>query len=525
MTIATTASVVAYTCDGATTAFPVTYDFFETSELEVIERVTATGVETVKTLTTDYTVTGGDGSTGTVTAVAAPASGRTWTIRRVTAQTQSTDLQSYGPLPADSIETMVDRLTAIVQEVVRDYGRGLLVPKTETGLTLPSSVDRASKYLLFDASGNPTAAEVVTVGSLTVSAFVETLLNVASSTAFLTGLETQRIAYGGLAGGTADALTCTAPGIAAYADGISLLFVATAENTISSPTINVNGLGARTITGFRDDDMQPSDLFPNALCHLVYYGGEWRLMRHGQTAWLKQWSVDYFFSGRMNGSNPMLEFDTDDYYQYDRTNNRHEFYAGAALAPLRVGSGVATADTATMAQAWVRLESYTVAATPAQKDFVLTTYITRGFKRFRLEYRNLTPAAAAVLFARFSVDAGSTFKSAGGDYGNSFFGFSSGVTGSGGSAIGYVQLTGTDSVQATAGNASGVSGTLQWESDAATVQNAQYEAFYLKAGPALAKLQGLSNTTFAGPIDAVRIGFVAQNMQNQGSIHLFGSAA
>jgi hypothetical protein len=221
----------------------------------------------------------------------------------------------------------------------------------------------------------------------------------------------------------------------------------------------------------------------------------------------------------------MLEFDTDDYYQYDRTNNRHEFYAGAALAPLRVGSGVATADTATMAQAWVRLESYTVAATPAQKDFVLTTYITRGFKRFRLEYRNLTPAAAAVLFARFSVDAGSTFKAGGGDYGNSFFGFSSGVTGSGGRAIGYVQLTGTDSVQATAGNASGASGTLQWESDAATVQNAQYEAFYLKAGPALVKLQGLSNTTFAGPIDAVRIGFAAQNMQNQGSIHLYGSAA
>jgi hypothetical protein len=84
MTVSSTTNTVAYTGNGSTTAFAVTFSFFGTgssAELEVIERVIATGAETTKSYSSHYTVTGGTGSTGTVTAVSAPADTVQWPTR------------------------------------------------------------------------------------------------------------------------------------------------------------------------------------------------------------------------------------------------------------------------------------------------------------------------------------------------------------------------------------------------------------------------------------------------------------
>ena len=184
MTISTTTSSISYSGNGVTTGFAVPFPFFASDELEVIERVTSTGAETTKVLTTDYTVVGGDGSTGTVTMLTAPASGRTLTIRRNTDRTQETDYPENDPFPAASHERALDRLTAIVQEVERDQtGRALLVPKTDGAVgTLPNSVDRASKYLAFDASGNPMAA-AAPAGTSVVTAFGASLIDDATAAA------------------------------------------------------------------------------------------------------------------------------------------------------------------------------------------------------------------------------------------------------------------------------------------------------------------------------------------------------
>ena len=184
MTISTTASSISYSGNGVTTAFAVSFPFFASDELEVIERITSTGAETTKALTTDYTVTGGDGSTGTVTMLTAPASGRTLTIRRNTDRTQETDYPENDPFPAASHERALDRLTAIVQEVERDQtGRALLVAKTDGAVgVLPNSVDRGGKYLGFDSSGNPIAVAAA-VGSTVVSTYAATLLDDANAAA------------------------------------------------------------------------------------------------------------------------------------------------------------------------------------------------------------------------------------------------------------------------------------------------------------------------------------------------------
>lgn len=171
MTINTTTTRVSYTGDGVTTAFAVPFAFFGASELEVISRVIATGVETVLALTTNYTVSGGNGSTGTVTAVVAPAATVQWVIRRKTARTQLVDYTPNDPFPAETHERALDRLTALVQEIGEESDRSLKYPKTDsTGIstTLPSSVARANKIAAYDASGAPAVFELATLGAITL---------------------------------------------------------------------------------------------------------------------------------------------------------------------------------------------------------------------------------------------------------------------------------------------------------------------------------------------------------------------
>ena len=123
MTISTTTTRITYSGDGSTIAFAVPFTFFDPDELEVIEKVTATKVESVKTLTTHYTVAGGSGSTGTISAIVAPSSAVTWTIRRITHRTQLTDYTPNDPFPAETHERALDRLQAQMQEIGDDIDR------------------------------------------------------------------------------------------------------------------------------------------------------------------------------------------------------------------------------------------------------------------------------------------------------------------------------------------------------------------------------------------------------------------
>ena len=163
MTLSTTAVAVAYIGNGVTTAFAVPFAFFGTgasAELEVIERVIATGAETTKTVTTHYTVTGGSGSTGTVTALSAPSISVEWHIRRKTTKTQATDYVDNDPFPASSHEAALDRIVAQVQEVADDVAnRAPLLDKTEDQgplrIIVPTSTGQA---IVWAGSGLDTLA-------------------------------------------------------------------------------------------------------------------------------------------------------------------------------------------------------------------------------------------------------------------------------------------------------------------------------------------------------------------------------
>ena len=194
MTVSTTTTKAIYNGDGSTTGFPTTFEFFDAADIEVIERVIATGGETVKTLSTDFTVSGGNGATGTVTAVTAPASTVQWAIRRKTPLTQQIDYVENDDFPAETHEQGLDRGVMIAQERQEELDRALKFPVSDAASLdpeIPNSVDRAGQFLAFDVSGNPMAA--AGTSGVPVSAFMQTLLDDTDAAAGRTTLETEGV--------------------------------------------------------------------------------------------------------------------------------------------------------------------------------------------------------------------------------------------------------------------------------------------------------------------------------------------
>lgn len=177
MTISTTTNRVTYTGNGVTVAFSFPYAFFAQADLVVVETIIATGVQTVKTLTTHYTISGSVdalghySSGGTVTANTAPASGKTWTIYRDPTATQTTDLVENDPMPAESLEAALDYQTMLNQRTRDLVNRSLRQPDGDSTAmaVLPSKVDRASKYAAWDANGNMVGLTDLTAATAVLS--------------------------------------------------------------------------------------------------------------------------------------------------------------------------------------------------------------------------------------------------------------------------------------------------------------------------------------------------------------------
>ena len=117
MTVSSQVNRKDYAGNGSTTAFATEFRFLSDTSIKVIVTVDRTRVETVQTLTTDYTVSGvGDDSGGTVTMIVPPATGETLTIKRDGPLTQNTDYVENDDFPAESHEQALDKLTMNMQQ-------------------------------------------------------------------------------------------------------------------------------------------------------------------------------------------------------------------------------------------------------------------------------------------------------------------------------------------------------------------------------------------------------------------------
>jgi hypothetical protein len=157
MTVSSTTTKASYSGNGSTTVFAVPFYFLQNADLLVILR-SAAGVETTQVLGTNYTLTGaGNENGGSLTMTVAPPTGTTLTILRNAAATQETDLLPNDRLPAESLETALDKLTMLVQQLDEESARSIKFAVTDasTSSTLPTSSQRANKFLSFDNNGNP----------------------------------------------------------------------------------------------------------------------------------------------------------------------------------------------------------------------------------------------------------------------------------------------------------------------------------------------------------------------------------
>jgi hypothetical protein len=128
MTVSAAYDPITTAGNDVTTAFSVTWPFFTGSLLVTL--IDSDGVETVKTISTHYTVSGGTDAnglpaTGTVTMLTAPATGEKLRIERVTPRTQATTYSNDDAFPAKTTESALDKLHLLMQEVLYETDRAI----------------------------------------------------------------------------------------------------------------------------------------------------------------------------------------------------------------------------------------------------------------------------------------------------------------------------------------------------------------------------------------------------------------
>jgi len=153
MTVSSTTSKVSYTATSSQTVFAYTFKIFANADLKVYVN------SVLKTLTTDYTVSGaGVTSGGNVTFGTGLTASDIVVIERVITLTQGTDYVENDPFPADTHEEALDRLTFIGHQHQDTLDRSIKFATTVTDAgdveIAATAAIRANKLFAFDASGD-----------------------------------------------------------------------------------------------------------------------------------------------------------------------------------------------------------------------------------------------------------------------------------------------------------------------------------------------------------------------------------
>lgn len=182
MTLSTTSSRVSYAANGATTTFAFAFKIWAASNLKVYLRNNATLVDTLQTLSSDYSVDITTfPNTGNVVFASPPAAGQTVVIVRDMPLTQDLDLIASGAFAAENVEAQLDKLAAEIQTLREILARS---PRFNVGTALsdfPLPEPRAavgSQLLGVSATGDAFEYKVPANLSLqTVSSYIGTLLD------------------------------------------------------------------------------------------------------------------------------------------------------------------------------------------------------------------------------------------------------------------------------------------------------------------------------------------------------------
>ena len=240
MTISSTSHRMDYTGNGATTSYSYNFRIFSNTDLLVTKRDTA-DIESTLVLNTDYTVSGAGDSNGSITLTTALPLNNHLTIRRVRPLTQGTDIRNQGDFYPEIHEDAFDHFVMIDQQQQEEIDRSIRLPETVTGVDASMPLPEALHWPRWDATG--TALENITAAALGSITTVTPSLTLSGSELSVTIPVRQ-----GVAGGTVDAITASVtPAPASLTNNLTVWIETAGANTSTTPTFNLNGLGAKTI--------------------------------------------------------------------------------------------------------------------------------------------------------------------------------------------------------------------------------------------------------------------------------------
>ena len=201
------------------TSFAVPFEFFDDSDVNVYVD------GTLKTITTDYTISGGGGSTGTVTISVTGATGGSVVVltRDITIE-RTTDFTAGADINRAALNTQLDTLTAIAADVKDRAGLALSYNDRTVGVPteLPDVDNLKGRYLAFNLStGAPEAGATVQD--------VNALANISADIGLLADIEDGTIATGAIT---------TVSGISSNVTTVSN--ISSSVSTVAGNTTNIN---------------------------------------------------------------------------------------------------------------------------------------------------------------------------------------------------------------------------------------------------------------------------------------------
>ena len=218
------------------TQFTIDYPFFDLDDIDVTI-TNSSGVDTVLTRgtgTNTFSVAGtsvDDGFSGGYIILNTQYTSSTVTITRDIPIARTSDFATSGPFNISSLNTELDKVYAVMQQIETNTSRSLNMPTTDTlnSITLPSNVSRRGKYLAFNASTG--AAEiggnVADTGTVaTIAGNITTVAGISSNVSTVAGISANVTTVSGISGNVAtvagiSSAVSTVAGISSAVSGAS----------------------------------------------------------------------------------------------------------------------------------------------------------------------------------------------------------------------------------------------------------------------------------------------------------------
>lgn len=173
MTLTTETVKVQYNGDGSTISFPITFPFWDDDDL-LVKLTDANGSDETWVRGAQYTITGGDGSSGTLTVITTPtdytpALNEVLTILSDLDTVQDLSLPTGGEFPSENVETRLDQIVRLIQQSEQAIKRALKLSDSSTFNDLSVPDPEAGKLMRWNTAES--ALENVTFvdsGALTI---------------------------------------------------------------------------------------------------------------------------------------------------------------------------------------------------------------------------------------------------------------------------------------------------------------------------------------------------------------------